>query len=78
MAEIHAQVENIYQEHKNAFEVLEKIFLDVRSIPQEITKCAVKQRILGALNNEMENKWFFSNFYLIPPEIAEHPDNLDL
>jgi hypothetical protein len=63
--DIHKQVDSIYSENKNAFEVLEKIFLDAHSIPQEITKCAVKQRILGALKNEMNSNWLASPGSLI-------------
>lgn len=57
MTEIHAQVEHIYREHKNTFDILENIFFDEHSIPHEITRDEVKQRILRVLNNETSNKW---------------------
>lgn len=61
MTEVHAQVEKIYRDHKKAFGVLEGIFFDEHSIPHEITKDAVKQRILRELNNnEVSNKWLFN------------------
>jgi surface carbohydrate biosynthesis protein len=61
MSEIHTQVENIYQVHKNEFKILENIFYDEHLIPPEITRDTVKQRILGALNNdEMSSEWISS------------------
>jgi len=66
MAEIHSRVDNIYAHNKNAFDVLEKTFFDEHSIPHEVTRDAVKQRILGGINNELPRKWLLTPRGIVP------------
>lgn len=52
-----AGVEEVYRKHAQAFSALENIFFDAHAIPQEITRDAIKQRILGAQNRELYSLW---------------------
>jgi hypothetical protein len=50
-------VEEVYRKYAQAFSALENIFFDAHAIPQEITRDAIKQRILGAQNRELFSLW---------------------
>ncbi len=52
-----ARVDEVYGKHAQAFSELENIFFNAHAIPREITRDAIKQRILGALNRELFAGW---------------------
>jgi hypothetical protein len=56
----HARVEDIYRRHGHAFSVLEGVFFESHAIPKAVTRDAIKQRILGALNEELSSIWLSS------------------